>query len=119
MTRIFTIEEIKDVEKVDLLSKHGTIFPLTAVASGVPMPVIWNTYEMSKWIQACLAVEPFDYSRDYLALTGNYLALGQLIATLIAQDASPYNIKCLAFSRSKNVNEYSHVVLEEFVPHAH
>lgn len=117
MTRIFTIEEIKDAEKVGLLSKHGTIFPLTGIASGAPMPVIWNTFEMSKWIQGCLALEPFDYDRDYLALTGNYLALSQLVATLIAQDASPYKIKCLSFSRSKGANEYSHVVMEEFVTH--
>lgn len=114
MTRIFTVEEIRDEEKVELLSKHGTIFPLTSIAK-TPIPVIWNTYEMSKWIQDCIALNPFDYSRDYLALTGNYLALSQLIATLVVQDVSPYKIKCLSFSRSKGANEYSHVVLEEFV----
>ena len=113
--RIFVMEEIKDADKVALLSKHGTILALTSVAKK-PRPPIWNTFQTSEWIQEALVnAGGFDYDSDYLALAGNYLALSQLTATLVAYSPPPYAIRCLAHSRRNDVDEFSHVVLEECV----
>jgi len=114
-TRVFVVEEIKDSDKVALLSKHGTILALTSMACK-PKPPLWNTYAMSEWIQEALAnAGGFDYDSDYLALAGNYLALSQLTATLVAYSQAPYAIRCLAHSRRNDVDEFCHVVLEECV----
>jgi len=112
-TRIFVVEDIRDADKVELLEKHGNLIALTGMAQA-QKPPLWNTFAMSEWIQAALAeAGGFDYTCDYLALTGSYLALAQLLATLVAYSPTPYAIRCLAFSRTNNVDGYSHVVLEE------
>ena len=117
--RVFVVEEIKDSDKVALLSRHGTILALTSTACK-PKPPLWNTYAMSEWIQEALAkAGGFDYDIDYLALAGNYLALSQLTATLVAYSRAPYAIRCLAHSRRNDVDEFCHVVLEECVSNTH
>lgn len=120
MTRIFLVEPLTDQNKVELLSKHGELFPLTEVAT-YPMPAVWNTYEMSKWIQDAMEVlksrgQQFDYKKDYLALVGNMVALANLLVTVAVWCETPYSVRCLSYSRKNSDGEYAHVCLEEYVP---
>jgi len=111
---VWLVEDIKDDSKAALLSKHGRLCSLTSVCLK-PKPTPWNTYAMSEWIQESLANGGgFDYAHDYLALAGSYLPLSQLIATLVTYCQEPYSIRCLAHSRRNDVDEYCHVLLEEF-----
>jgi hypothetical protein len=112
-TRIFVVEDIRDGDKVTQLEEHGKLSALTGLAL-TPKPPMWNTLAMSHWIKDALTeAGNFDYEADYVALTGNYLALTQLIATLVAYGGEPYSIRCLAFSRANGVDGFCHVVLEE------
>lgn len=117
-SRVFLVEPLIDESKVELLSRHGELFPLTSVTP-IQMPAVWNTYAMSEWIQNALDMlekegRGFDYSQDYLALVGNALALAQLLATLIVAADAPYKIRCLSYSRKNPPGEYAHVLLEEY-----
>lgn len=115
MTRIFIVEPLRDKAKQGMLTKHGEIVALSEVLQ-CPQPPVWNTYETSKWLQDSIAESGgFDYDRDYLALVGNYLALAQLTATLVAFSPTPYKIRCLSFYDAKGIKEFSHVVLEEYM----
>lgn len=115
MTRIFIVEPLRDRAKEAMLEKHGHLVALTSVSS-VQQPPIWNTYETSKWMQDTIAeAGGFDYDRDYLALVGNYLALVQMMATIVAFSPTPYKIRCLSFYDSKGIKEFCHVVVEEFM----
>lgn len=117
-SRVFLVEPLIDDSKIELLSRHGELFPLTSVTK-VQMPAVWNTYAMSEWIQNTLEQldsegRGFDYSQDYLALVGNALALAQLQATLVIAADAPYKIRCLSYSRKNLPGEYAHVLLEEY-----
>lgn len=116
MTRIFIVEPLRDQAKQDMLSRHGEIVALSQVVPIQPPPV-WNTFETSKWMQDSIAeVGGFNYETDYLALVGNYLALAQLTATLVAFSPTPYKIRCLSFYQAKGKrDEFCHVVLEEYL----
>lgn len=115
MTRVFIVEPLRDKAKQDMLKKYGEVVALSNV-TGYTHPSVWNTFETSKWLQDTVAeLGGFDYDKDYLALVGNGLALAQLTATIVAFAPTPYKIRCLSFYQSKGIEEFCHVVIEEYL----
>lgn len=112
MTNIILIEPLQN--KSDLALLESTGMPVVCLTDVRPnRPHLWSSLETSGWMNQALEELKYDPSLDYIALTGNYLALAQLIACVAVRAGNPYRINCLAYARSNGVAKYQRISLLE------